>query len=311
MQDSIERFLSSLEAGNEFSANTVSAYRNDLGQFAGFLLREYQLESWSALEPTHLTSYALSLREKEYASSTIARKTAAIKSFFGHMVRHGELRSDPSEVLASPRVAKYVPKAMTEHEIQALLRQPLNGGGHERVRDHAMLHVLYSTGMRVSELVHLDLDDLDAEAGTVCCTGKQNRRRHVELSPEALQALREYLATGRPAIARGSDEPALFLNHRGTRLTRQGFWLILKKYAEEAGVQEITPHTLRHSFAAHQITRGRELGDVQRILGHVSISTTQVYQRIAAEMEHGPGRDLDDDVSTVGERELVASLADR
>jgi integrase/recombinase XerD len=283
MQDSVDRFLSALEAGNEFSQNTVSAYRNDLSQFVRHL-QARNIQSWAEVEPTHLTTYVLEMKEKEYASSTVARKTAAVKSFFGYMVRAGELRADPADSLASPRVERYVPKAMTEHEIQSLLRQPGTESTPERIRDHAMLHVLYSTGMRVTELVSLDVDDVDLEQGTVCCTGKQNRRRHVELSPEAVQALSRYLAASRPAIVRDPNEPALFLNHRGFRLTRQGFWLILKSYAEAAGIGDITPHTLRHSFAAHQITRGRELGDVQRILGHVSISTTQVYQRIATQL---------------------------
>jgi integrase/recombinase XerD len=302
MQDSIERFLSSLETGNDFSTNTVSAYRNDLGQFVKFLCEQHGTASWSEMEPTHLTSYALWLRERDYASSTVARKTAAVKSFFSFMVRDGELRADPSESLASPRVEKYVPKAMTEHEIHALLQQPMLSNNPERARDHAMLHVLYSTGMRVSELVNLDVDDVDLAAGTVCCTGKQNRRRHVDLSPEAIQALSDYVETARPQIGRAAAEQALFLNHRGSRLTRQGFWLILKKYAEDAGIEKITPHTLRHSFATHQITRGRELGDVQRILGHVSISTTQVYQRLASDMGNGASTSLDnaDEVELIG-----------
>jgi integrase/recombinase XerD len=285
MRESIERFLGALEAGNDFSSNTVSAYRNDLNQFVGFVCDEERVGSWNELQDTHLTSYVLQMRERQYASSTVARKTAAIKSFFGYMVRSGELRADPSESLASPRVEKYVPKAMTEQQIQALLHEPTRETKPENVRDCAMLQTLYSTGMRVSELVSLDVDDVDLERGTVCCTGKQNRRRDVELSPEAIDALRHYLEVSRPAIAKVADEPALFLNHRGHRLTRQGFWLILKQYAHAAGIDEITPHTLRHSFAAHQITRGRDLGDVQRILGHVSISTTQIYQKIASDMQ--------------------------
>ncbi|MEX1159118.1 MAG: tyrosine recombinase [Thermomicrobiales bacterium] len=285
MRESIEHFLGALEAGSDFSSNTVSAYRNDLGQFVGFVCDEQGVQSWSELQETHLTSYVLHMRERKYASSTLARKTAAIKSFFGYMLRSGELRADPSESLASPRVEKYVPKAMTEAQIQSLLHEPTREARPENARDCAMLQTLYATGMRVSELVSLDLDDVDLERRTVCCTGKQNRRRDVDLSPEAILALRRYLDTGRPAIVRDANQPALFLNHRGQRLTRQGFWLILKQYAQSAGIDEITPHTLRHSFAAHQITRGRDLGDVQRILGHVSISTTQIYQKIANSMQ--------------------------
>ena len=292
MRESIERFLGALEAGNDFSSNTVSAYRNDLNQFVGFIDGEQGVGSWAELQDSHLTSYVLHMRERQYASSTVARKTAAIKSFFGFMVRSGELRSDPSESLASPRVEKYVPKAMTEQQIQALLHEPTREAKPENSRDCAMLQTLYATGMRVSELVSLDLEDVDLERGTVCCTGKQNRRRDVDLSPEATAALMQYLEVGRPAIAKVADEPALFLNHRGHRLTRQGFWLILKQYAQAAGIGEITPHTLRHSFAAHQITRGRDLGDVQRILGHVSISTTQIYQKIASDMQDPERRSI-------------------
>jgi integrase/recombinase XerD len=304
MRDSIDRFLSDLQSGSEFSSNTVSAYRNDLNQFVKFLDEREQLTSWEQVQPTHLTSFVLQMREREYASSTVARKTAAIKSFFGFLVKSGELRSDPSELLSSPRVEKYVPKSMSEHQIQLLLRAPSAENTAESLRDHAMLHVLYSSGMRVSELVSLDVDDFDPEAGTVCCTGKQNRRRHVDLSPEAIIALRQYLAAARPLIARSPDEAALFLNHRGSRLTRQGFWLILKGYASEVGISEITPHTLRHSFATHQITRGRDLGDVQRILGHVSISTTQVYQRIVDGQEA-----VNDAEPLVAEPDLVAIAA--
>lgn len=301
MQDSVQRFLHALEAASEFSANTVSAYRNDLKQFVKYLQEHHGIERWSEVEPTHLTSHILNMREREYASSTVARKTAAVKSFFSFMHREGHLRSDPAESLASPRVEKYVPKAMTEREIQALLSEPSKDHSSEAVRDCAMLHMLYSTGMRVSELVSLNLDDLDIDAGTVRCTGKQNRQRLIDVGPEAAVALREYLEVSRPAIAKASDEPALFLNHRGARLTRQGFWLILKGYAERAGISDITPHTLRHSFATHQITRGRDLGDVQRILGHVSISTTQVYQRIAT--SHLDGSRVE---STSGEGDDVA-----
>lgn len=289
MQDSVQRFLDALGAASDFSANTVSAYRNDLKQFLQYLQDTHNLESWGQVQPDHLTSHMLHLRQKEYASSTVARRNAAVKSFFAFLVNEGELRADPTTTLSSPRVDKYVPKPMTEHEIQSLLRVPLEDDSHEAVRDFAMLNVLYSTGMRVSELVSLDLDDIDLEAGTVCCTGKQNRRRSIEVSPEAVMATLKYLEAARPSLAREDEQEALFLNHRGSRLTRQGFWLILKGYARRAGVTSITPHTLRHSFATHQISRGRELEDVQRILGHVSISTTQVYQRLATAQDNSGG----------------------
>jgi integrase/recombinase XerD len=288
MKDSVERFLAALQAEKGFSANTVSAYRNDLTQFVGFLLDQLHVSSWAEVSSSHLTTYMLILREREYATSTIARKTAAIKSFFAFMVDSGALRFDPSEAVASPRVEKYTPKAMSVQQIQALLAEPgKRPTSADAVRDQAMLWVLYSTGMRVSELVSLDLDDIDIEARAILCTGKQGRTRTIPLVDPARETLVAYLDGGRDSIARGSDESALFLDHRGNRLTRQGFWLILKKYADDAGVSDVTPHTLRHSFATHQLTQGRDLGDVQRILGHVSIATTQVYQRVANEMGNG------------------------
>jgi integrase/recombinase XerD len=284
MRESVARFLSSLEQERNFSANTISAYRNDLNQFVGYLNDELNVASWAEVNQDTLRRYQTDLLERRYKDSTKARKTAAIKSFCGYMVTQGELRGDPAAGLVSQRVEKYVPKAMTEAQARALLQAPGGKSGPEGARDRAMLHALYATGMRVSELVNLNVADVDLEQGSVCCTGKQKRRRTVPLGMAATEALRAYLAGPREAIARDNADDALFLNHRGRRLTRQGFWLILKEYAEAAGVHDITPHTLRHSFAAHAITHGSELSDVQRILGHVSIATTQVYQRIASDM---------------------------
>jgi integrase/recombinase XerD len=284
MRESVARFLDSLEQERNVSANTISAYRNDLNQFVAYLNDELKVADWAEVSDDTLRRYQTDLLERRYKDSTKARKTAAIKSFCGFMVTQGELRGDPAAGLVSQRVEKYVPKAMTEAQARALLQAPGGKSGPEGARDRAMLHALYATGMRVSELVSLNVGDVDLEQGSVCCTGKQERRRTVPLGMATTEALRAYLSGPRDAIARDTADDALFLNHRGRRLTRQGFWLILKEYAEAADVRDITPHTLRHSFAAHAITHGSELSDVQRILGHVSIATTQVYQRIASDM---------------------------
>jgi integrase/recombinase XerD len=284
MRESVARFLGSLEQERNFSANTISAYRNDLNQFVAYLNDELNVAGWAEVNEDTLRRYQTDLLERRYKDSTKARKTAAIKSFCGFMVTQGELRGDPAAGLVSQRVEKYVPKAMTEAQARALLQAPGGKSGPEGARDRAMLHALYATGMRVSELVSLNVADVDLEQGSVCCTGKQERRRTVPLGMAATEALRAYVSGPRDAIARDTADDALFLNHRGRRLTRQGFWLILKEYAEAADVRDITPHTLRHSFAAHAITHGSELSDVQRILGHVSIATTQIYQRIASDM---------------------------
>jgi integrase/recombinase XerD len=290
MQDDVERFLHVLEAERGFSGNTISAYRNDLNQFVVYLCQaavddqQQIVERWDCLTDDHLTSYLLHLRTRDYASSTVARKTAAIKSFCHFLLNEGIMRADPAARMASPKVDKYVPRAITPHEVARLLAQPGKDGSADRpeaLRDRAMLETLYATGMRVSELVSLDVADVDLEVGNVRCTGKAGRQRIVPLRESAVRSLDRYLRHGRLTIAL-SDDPALFLNHRGNRLTRQGFWLILKSYANQAEIGDITPHTLRHSFATHALKHGADLRDVQQMLGHVSISTTQVYRQLAA-----------------------------
>jgi integrase/recombinase XerD len=288
MQDAVDRFLLVLETERGFSGNTISAYRNDLAQFVAYLKeppvedRQAPIAQWSELTDGHLAVYLLFLRGRDYASSTVARKTAAIKSFCHFLLGEGVMRADPAANMASPKVDKYVPRAITPDEVARLLEQPARHAAANRpegLRDQAMLETLYSTGMRVSELVALDLDDVEPQRALIRCTGKAGRQRTVPLRASAVEAVNRYLADGRPSLVL-SDNPALFLNHRGSRLTRQGFWLILKSYAQQAEIGDITPHTLRHSFATHALRHGAELRDVQQLLGHVSISTTQVYRRL-------------------------------
>jgi integrase/recombinase XerD len=282
-------FLTALESDRGFSANTIAAYRNDLDQFCTYVQQPPAsdhippISTWAELTDVHLTTYILYLKQREYAPSTIARKTAALKSFSANLVERGITRTDQAEKLSAPRVEKYTPKAISPAEIDQLLAQASKAAQENRpegMRDHAMLETLYSTGMRVSELVALNVSDLDLERRQARCTGKAGRQRTVPLRTSAINALRLYLEHGRERIA-PNEEVALFVNHRGSRLTRQGFWLILKAYARQAGISDITPHTLRHSFATHALRHGYELRDVQQMLGHVSISTTQVYRRIA------------------------------
>jgi len=289
LQQEIERFLSSLGRERQFSDNTIAAYRNDLTQFSEYVQMPptddqlTPIQEWAALTPDYLNRYLLHLKTRDYAASTVARKTAALKTFSQYLEQSGQLRADPSAELAPPRVDRYMPRAITTEEVERLMDQPRKAsaeGSPESLRDLAMLETLYSSGMRVSELVALDVDDVDLARMQVRCPGKGGRSRVVPLRKQACESLANYIAEGRDGFAK-SDQPALFVNHRGGRLTRQGFWLILKSYADQAGIGDITPHTLRHSFAAHALKSGADLRDVQQLLGHVSISTTQVYRRMA------------------------------
>jgi integrase/recombinase XerD len=263
------------------SANTTAAYRTDLDQLCAYL-REQALSSWPAVSHDHVLGFMLFLRERRYANSTVARRTAAIKSFFGYLVAQSIIPSDPTEQIDSPKVDRFPPKAISPHQVDELLELPLRSSSPEGLRDKAMLELLYATGLRVSELVALDLGDLSLEAGTLRCSGKAGRERVLPLGPTAGTSLEEYLDVARTQLTRNSEQPteALFLNHRGKRLTRQGFWLILKGYAEEVGLHDLTPHTLRHSFAAHMLGNGAELREVQERLGHASLSTTQIYTHL-------------------------------
>ena len=297
MQHDIERFLEYLSSEMSSSQNTVAAYRNDLSQLYHFLQTASQpgstlsvssdgdgalVTDWSGVTRTRIAAFIVCLREKGYAATTVARKIAAVKSFFHFLAAEKVIQSDPTENLDSPKIEKTLPHSLTKEEVSALLRQPARDSSPEGSRDSSMLQLLWSTGMRVSELVALNLDDLDLSSGYVRCLGKGNRERIVPISLEAQRALEEYLEVGRSALIRRRDEPALFVNHRGERLTRQGFWLILKGYARRAGLaSDVTPQTLRHSFAIHQLDQHTDLRSLQELLGHASITTTQIYAHVA------------------------------
>jgi integrase/recombinase XerD len=278
MQEHVEQFLAYMASERRMSDNTTAAYRTDLDQLSSFLA-EREVASWGAVTHDDMLAFMLFLRERRYATSTVARRTAAVKSFFSYLVAQHNIGDDPTSQIDSPKVDRYPPKAISQHQMDELLELPLRSSAPEGLRDKAMLELLYATGMRVSELVALDTADMSLEGGTVRCVGKAGRERVLPLTPTAATAVEEYLDVARSQIARGAGEDtgALFLNHRGKRLTRQGFWLILKGYADQVGLHDLTPHTLRHSFAAHMLDGGAELREVQERLGHASLSTTQIY----------------------------------
>lgn len=286
VRESVDCFLQDLVEKKGFSNNTISAYRNDLSQFQAFLQHDQQCDSWREATEEDLKAYMLFLRDRSYAASTVARKTAAVRSFCQYLVDEQVVRANLSDGLSAPRVSKSIPKVMTPAEVEQLFDQLLNSESSDLLRDLAMLKLLYGTGMRVSELVNLDIKDLDLAHACLICPGRQGRTRKLPLPPEVSGVIDEYLAQQRRHQDGDLDgDRPLFLNHRGQRLTRQGFWLILKQYAQSAGIDAITPHTLRHSFATHQVMAGRDISEVQQLLGHVSSSTTQVYEHLAAEMK--------------------------
>ncbi len=255
--------------------------------------RSSNFTDWAQVRKEDITNYIMFLKERQYATSTVARKVAAVKSFFHYLKNQAAVDEDPTQKLDSPRVNKYLPKAVSVGDIQSLLKQVVSGNGTEGLRDQAMLGLLYATGMRVTELVSLNLDDIDQEANLVRCQGKGNKLRYIPLRTEQRLLIQAYLEKSRPILVTDANEHALFVNHRGHRLTRQGFWLILKAYAQRAGIGEITPHTLRHSFASHLLNDGENLHRVQELLGHASISTTQIYTQVnASAKRNDPKRTL-------------------
>ncbi|HZR97144.1 MAG TPA: tyrosine recombinase [Chloroflexota bacterium] len=299
MEEHIVRFLRFLNDDRGLTSNTVAAYQNDLRQFEDYLHARrargngngHSIPDGSASDGDLLagadraavTDFVLGLRERGYAPATVARKIAAIKSLFHYLHKNAVIPEDPTVHLEAPKVGKPLPRAISVGEVQRLLNYGRDRTTPDALRDCAMLELLYATGMRVTELVSLDVEDLDLSEGRVRCVGRARRVRVLPIRPTAREAVRQYVERGRSALLRApSSHGPLFLNHRGQRLTRQGFWLIIKARARDAGITtSITPHTLRHSFAAHRLNDGEDLRSLQAKLGHASISTTQIYTQVA------------------------------
>jgi integrase/recombinase XerD len=290
MDKGISDFISSLSVEKGFSNNTLEAYRNDLSQFAAFVKERLAKEdksqaSWESVDRALILDYLVNLRERSYAPATMARKVAAIKSFFNFLVAEGTLKKNPTEGVSGPKVGKALPKAISIEDVDRLLEQPDRHTTPEAKRDKAMLELLYATGMRVSEMVSLNVRDVNLRNGFVRCFGKGSKERLIPIHNKAIKAVKTYIDDARPQLLSTQDETALFLNRRGQRLTRQGFWLILKGHAERAGIEaDITPHVLRHSIATHLLHSGKmNLRELQELLGHANISTTQIYTHLTTE----------------------------
>ncbi|MDP7579297.1 MAG: site-specific tyrosine recombinase XerD [SAR202 cluster bacterium] len=283
MQSDVNNFLNYLTVERGVSEHTIKAYRNDLFQIANFLTAEKMPSSWRTLDERAVITVVGALGQRGYSDSTRTRKIAAFKSLFSFLLEEGLIDTDPTKHINSPRRGLSLPNVLEEEEIESLLESSA-GDTAEELRNRAMLELMYASGMRVSELIRLDLENIDLERGYVRCFGKGSKERLVPVHHLATLAVSGYMNKGRPKLEGRRSQKAVFLNTRGDRLTRQGFWLILKKLSENAGLEgRITPHTLRHSFATHLLKGGAPLRHVQELLGHANIATTQVYTHLTSE----------------------------
>lgn len=288
MKETVDSFLNFMTVERGVSPNTQVAYKNDLYQLVDYLEKNHSNDindvNWGQVDEQVISAYIVRLHDLGYSDTTRARKIASAKSLFGFLMDENIIKIDPTENLSSPRVGRSLPEALAVEEINRLLSSVSRGEKPEAKRDQAMLELIYASGMRVSELVSLDTDDVNLEEGYVRCLGKGAKERVIPIHQKAIDALTVYLEQARPIIATRRSGRAAFLNRRGERLTRQGFWLILKGHAKRAGVNgKITPHTLRHSFATHLLQGGAPLRHVQELLGHASITTTQVYTHLTSD----------------------------
>ncbi len=283
MQTWVDEFLRYVTVEKGYARNTAVAYRNDLSQFVTYLANR-AVFSWQDVTQVHILECIHDLKERGYASSTVARKLATIKSFFHFLAADGILGDDPSNAVDFPTVDKSLPRPLTPEEMARLLLEPAKSRTPKALRDRAMLELMYATGMRVSEVIGLEVDAVDLGEKRVRCVGQGNRERILPLRERACNALSHYLEYGRPRLLRVQTEKALFVSRLGKSLTRQGLWLIVKGYAASAGIERaVTPHTLRHSFATHLLDGDTELSKVQKLLGHTNIASTQVYTEVSAQ----------------------------
>jgi len=279
MEALVQKFVNFLERDKRLSFNTLQSYRRDIEQYFSYL-QEINLQNISNSNKTTVIAYLLYLQKKGRATSTISRNLASIRSFYQYISKNKLIDHDPTAELESPKVEKKLPQILSPEEVELLLEQPqcvdLKG-----YRDKAMLELLYATGIRVSELIQLDLQDVNIDMAYIRCN-KGTRERMIPIGSMAINALKEYLSKARPMLVQNDEEKALFVNINGKRLTRQGFWKIIKQYKNKAKInKDITPHTLRHSFAAHLLENGADLRSIQEMLGHSDISSTQIYAQIA------------------------------
>lgn len=286
MENKIREFISYLHNEKKKSENTVLSYKRDLAKLCDFLKKQ-GISDVSKVTETNLNSYVLYLEKEQFAPATISRNIASIKAFYHYLYKKGKVNEDVSENLKAPKLEKKMPEIMSMQEVNRLLEQPL-GKTPKEIRDKAMLELLYATGIRVSELISLKLADVNMQMSFILCRDA-NKERVIPFGNQARSALMQYLEHAREELVTEERCEQLFVNCSGQPMSRQGFWKLIKYYAQKAGITaDITPHTLRHSFAAHLVENGADLRSVQEMLGHSALSTTQIY----ATMNHNHIRDV-------------------
>jgi integrase/recombinase XerD len=278
----LDQFLHYLTVEKGLSENTIEAYHHDLVRFFEHL-KEKGIQDVSKVEPLNLRAFFLRLRRRGLSTRTVGRNQVVLRSFFRFLVLEGILEANPAEELESPKMIKTLPQILTFREVELLLEQP-DLKTPLGIRDRAMLEMLYATGMRVSELIGLPMNQVNLEAGYTLVYGKGSKERVVPLGGEAIQWVTLYLETVRNRLLKGKESPLLFVGRSGNGMSRQRFWKSLKGYGRKAGIKKrTTPHLLRHSFASHLLERGADLRSVQMMLGHVDISTTQIYTHVTGD----------------------------
>jgi len=279
MKELIDTFLDYLSVERGLSSNTISAYRGDLNAYLDFMSGNH-IEALSKISREDITGFMLNQKDRSIAVNSVARRLAAIRMFHRFLTREKILKSDPTNLIDSPRLWKKIPDTLTLNEVESLIAQP-DIRDSQGIRDKAILETLYATGMRVSEAVNLRRDNVNLEIGFLRCIGKGNKERVIPLGKKAIASIKRYLEVSRPEILKKKSSEYLFVSRIGRKISRQSFWKLIKRYARQARIKKpIRPHILRHSFATHLLERGADLRSVQEMLGHSNISTTQIYTHI-------------------------------
>ena len=282
MDKQVDSFLEYIKINKKFSQNTLESYKRDIVQYQDYI--KLNNLDYSKVKTEDIKTYLQYLHDMNKKASTISRNLASIRLFYQYELRNNNIKENPTDGIQSPKIEKRVPSILTSQEVSLLLEQPKNVD-LKGIRDKAMLEFAYATGMRVTEIISLNISDINIVEGFVTCKSvNKSKQRNIPLGKISLNALIEYIEKARPILIKSDKEHALFVNINGKRLTRQGFWKIIKYYKEQAHItKEITPHILRHSFATHLLQNGADLKSIQTMLGHSDISSTQVYMQFQDE----------------------------